>query len=63
MEGILLKLLIGVIVFGVIFAVLRIVLPNLTLPAWVGQIVYLVLSVIFLIWLIYLLLPLLHTAL
>lgn len=62
MEGLLLQLLIGLIVFGVIFAILRLVVPNLGLPPWVSQAVLLVVGAIFLIWLIYLLLPLAHRA-
>jgi hypothetical protein len=63
MEGILLQLLIGLIIFGVLFALLMLVLPQLGLPDWTVQAVRLVLAAIFLIWIIYLVFPLLHRAL
>ena len=62
MEGLLIKFVVGVIVFGVLFAIVRLILPNLGLPAWVGQVVLLVLGAVFVIWLLYLLVPLIHMA-
>ena len=63
MEGLLIHLLIGLIIFGVVFALIQLVLPQLGLPAWITQAVRIVVAAIFLIWLIYLLLPLVRTAL
>jgi len=60
MEGLLLQLLIGIVVFGAIFAVVQLVLPHIGLPDWAVAAVRIVLACIFLIWLIYLLMPLLH---
>jgi hypothetical protein len=62
LETLLIHLLVGLIVFGVIFALITLVLPQLGLPAWITQAVRLVLAAIFLIWLLYLLLPLVRTA-
>jgi uncharacterized membrane protein len=61
-EGLLLQLLVGIIVFGVLFTILLLVLPQLGLPLWVTQAVRIILAGIFLIWLIYLLFPLMHRA-
>jgi uncharacterized membrane protein len=61
-EGLLLQLLVGIIVFGVLFTILLLVLPQLGLPIWVTQAVRIILAGIFLIWLIYLLFPLMHRA-
>lgn len=63
MEGLLVQLLVGIIVFGCLFAVLVLVLPQLGLPPWVTSAVRIILAAIFLIWLIYLCVPLLHRAL
>jgi prepilin signal peptidase PulO-like enzyme (type II secretory pathway) len=62
MEPLLVQLLIGIIVFGVLFTILLLVLPQLGLPLWVTQAVRIILAGIFLIWLIYLLFPLMHRA-
>jgi prepilin signal peptidase PulO-like enzyme (type II secretory pathway) len=62
MEPLLVQLLIGIIVFGVLFTILLLVLPQLGLPIWVTQAVRIILAGIFLIWLIYLLFPLMHRA-
>jgi hypothetical protein len=61
-ESLLLHLLIGLIVFGCIFAVVRLVLPNIGLPEWAAQAAYIVLCCLFLVWLIYLLLPLVRSS-
>ena len=63
MEPILVQLIVGIIVFGALFAVLVLVLPQLGLPLWVTQAVRIILAAIFLIWIIYLLVPLMHRAL
>ena len=62
MEGLLIHLLVGLIIFGVIFALIQLVLPQLGLPPWITQAVRIVVAAIFLIWLLYLLLPLARTA-
>jgi hypothetical protein len=61
-ETLLIHLLIGLIVFGALFALVKLVLPHLELPAWTITAVLIVLSTLFLVWLIYLLLPLVHMA-
>lgn len=61
-ESLLLHLLIGIIVFGAVFAVIKLILPGIGLPAWAVQAALIVASCIFLVWLIYLLVPLAHGA-
>src|SRR5262245_3814442 len=61
-EVLLVHLLIGLIVFALVFGLIRLVLPGLGAPDWAITAANLIVAAMFLVWLLYLLMPLLHSA-